>query len=61
VNAYEDTSTFCPGNTFLCEETDTTFNKCMAAIDCKMSYEMRAEVRAALSAALSARSERNPG
>jgi len=43
VNAYEDTSTFCPGNTFLCEETDTTFNKCMAAIDCKMSYEMRAE------------------
>jgi hypothetical protein len=31
----------CPGQNFLCDHTDTTFSKCMEAINCKMNHQMR--------------------
>jgi len=44
---HTDMNSFCPGQTFLCDATNTPFSKCMQAIDCKMNYEMRVQEKEA--------------
>ncbi|CAM9200341.1 unnamed protein product [Discosporangium mesarthrocarpum] len=36
-------SELCPDQKFLCGDTESMFDRCMHAIDCKMNYEMRVE------------------
>ncbi|CAM9857863.1 unnamed protein product, partial [Ectocarpus sp. 12 AP-2014] len=42
-------SELCPNQKFLCGDVDSSFDRCMHAIDCKMNYEMRIEKEVATS------------